>query len=203
MTGGPGFKKHFKWKFRSACWCVYGRTIRNPDRPSRVRSILYVCKGNIVRSPFAEHYSKRLIREKGYPEGALEIASGGLVTPDIKASPKEAVESAAGFGVALADHKSRLIDSSMFDSNDMIVVMDVWQLKILNRMFPEHDKKIFLLPLFDRGSDERQDGFWKYNIVDPYGKTQKDYMDCYKRMSIVVKDFLDAVNSCCVRNAGK
>ncbi|MBE0604494.1 MAG: hypothetical protein IH611_12825 [Deltaproteobacteria bacterium] len=188
---------------RSACWCLYGRTIRNPALPFRVRSILYVCKGNIVRSPFAEHYSKWLIRQKRGTESPLEIASGGLATPDTRSSPKEAVESAARFGVALREHESRLIDSSMFESNDMVVVMDVWQLKMLNRMFPEHSEKIFLLPLFDRERDKHEDGFWRYNIVDPYGKKSEDYADCYKRMSTVLVDFLDAVNPPRVPNAGK
>ncbi|MBE0604449.1 MAG: hypothetical protein IH611_12600, partial [Deltaproteobacteria bacterium] len=88
-------------------------------------------------------------------------------------------------------------------SNDMIVVMDVWQLKMLNRMFPEHSEKTFLLPLFDRERDKHEDGFWKYNIVDPYGKESEEYADCYKRMSTVLADFLEAVKSPRVPNAGK
>ena len=42
-------------------WSVYGRTICNPRLPQNINSILFVCKGNICRSPFAEYYASKYL----------------------------------------------------------------------------------------------------------------------------------------------
>ena len=195
MNPGSDFREALKKKVRSAWWRGYGRTIRNPGIPSGAGSILYVCKGNIVRSPFAELLSNRLIAEGGEPPVPLKFSSAGLVTPDVKASPEEAVRAAARFDVSLREHRPSLVNYSLVESRDLIVAMDVWQMELLNRMFPEYAGKMVLLPLYDRERDRYDDCYWKYNIVDPYGKSVEHYLECYSRMSVVLKDFIAAVRT--------
>jgi len=195
MSAGSGFKEPLKKMIRSARWGVCGMTIRNPRLPSGAAGILYVCKGNIVRSPFAELLSKRLVGDVDGPSIPLEFFSAGLVTPDVQASPEEAVRTAAQFNVSLREHRPRLINYSMVESHDLIVAMDVWQYGLLKKLFPEHARKIVLLPLYDREREKYDDSYWKYNIVDPYGKSVEHYVDCYRRMSAVIRDFIDAVRA--------
>lgn len=193
MNSGSGRRDTLKTTIRSACWGLYGRTIRNPDLPAEVIGILYVCKGNIVRSPFAELYSNRLVAGKSEAAIPLKFSSAGLVTPDTKTSPEEAVRTAAQYDVSMREHRSRLINCSMVESRDLVVAMDVWQLELLKRLFPEHERKMVLLPLYDRERDRYEDRYWKYNIADPYGKGIEHYVDCYRRMSVVLRNFIDVV----------
>jgi protein-tyrosine-phosphatase len=195
MNQRPGFMAKLKKTARRAWWRVYGRAIRKFGLPPGAGTILYVCKGNIVRSPFAEHLSNRLIADERAPSIPLNFSSAGLVTPDVQASPEEAVRTAAQFNVSLREHRPRLINYSMVESHDLIVAMDVWQYGLLKRMFPEHARKIVLLPLYDRERDKYDDPYWKYNIVDPYGKSIEHYVDCYRRMSAVIRDFIGAVRA--------
>ncbi len=146
-----------------------------------------------MRSPFAELYSNRLVAGKSEAAIPLKFSSAGLVTPDTKTSPEEAVRTAAQYDVSMREHRSRLINCSMVESRDLVVAMDVWQLELLKRLFPEHERKMVLLPLYDRERDRYEDRYWKYNIADPYGKSIEHYVDCYRRMSVVLRDFIDVV----------
>lgn len=193
MNTGSALKKAIKNGMLGLRWSVYGICIRNPVLPAEVRRILYVCKGNIVRSPFAERYSKRLLPEAGDGSHPLEFSSAGIISPETKKSPPEAVVTAKRFDVALDDHVPLLISHSLVEATDLVAVMDVWQFNTLKKLFPEHDGKIFLLPLFEAGGGGCAGKYRKYNILDPYGKEADQYDDCYCRMSGVIKNFLETV----------
>ena len=83
---------------------------------------LVVCHGNICRSPYAAGVLSRLL------EGATcaRIGSAGFDGPD-RPSPPEAIAVAAGRGVDLSDHRSKLLMLHDVLSADLIVVMDAAQ----------------------------------------------------------------------------
>ena len=45
---------------RDAWWRVRGMSIAEASLPAEPRSLLFICKGNICRSPFAERYAARV-----------------------------------------------------------------------------------------------------------------------------------------------
>ena len=120
-----------KSSVKNICWYLYGKTISNPPLPQNVESILFICKGNICRSPFAEYISSR----KYNVFNRYLFYSAGINVINPKSPPEDAIISARNFGVDLQDHKSRPIKYSLVESNDIIVATDTWQYNYLRNMF--------------------------------------------------------------------
>jgi low molecular weight protein-tyrosine phosphatase len=168
---------------KSLYWGFYGPILRNPGITSQKGKILFVCKGNICRSPFAEHYAKNTFQgDWGY-----EAESVGLEVDKSSPSPSEAVVVAREFGVSLDEHKSKRLERDMFASFDLIFTMEARHFKFLRKKYPEFRKKIFLLPLFDSEPAAGFGSYSRYNIEDPYGQGQQAFRLCFLKISRCIK----------------
>ncbi|MEM7044982.1 MAG: ATP-grasp domain-containing protein [Pseudomonadota bacterium] len=100
-------------------------------------SVVFVCFGNICRSPFAARRFQALLddREQGLAPGAngsaavvqgqrIRTLSSGLLARHGRPSPPEAVAAARIHGVELADHRSRYLGAADLARHDVIVVFD-------------------------------------------------------------------------------
>ena len=103
--------------------------------------ILFVCHGNICRSPMAEFLMKQLVNEKGledefYIESAAtsreEIGSG--VYPPVK----RILESR---GIDCSSKRARQMTCADYDNFDYIVCMDSYNLLNMERIAADTDKK--------------------------------------------------------------
>ena len=128
-------------------WKIYGKTLRNPPVPKDPKSILFICKGNICRSPYAEYASPRLL--KGSPWQELRVSSAGLAVPISEKSPADALATAGRLGVDMNAHISRPLTRELVEENDIILAMEAWQVRKMKKQYPKHSQKFFLLPLFD------------------------------------------------------
>jgi protein-tyrosine phosphatase len=167
---------------KNAYWSAYGSTFRNPPLPPAVRSILFICLGNICRSPFAERIAKKHSKESD----GIAIHSAGIRVETPMPSPIEAVESAERFGVSLRDHSSRQLRYGMMESHDIVVAVEVWQARYLGKLFPERRDRIFLLPYFIENNNVLHDAYDRCNIRDPYGRHADAYDACFKRIGTCV-----------------
>lgn len=168
-------------------WLFRGPCIHVPRPPSDPRSVLFVCKGNICRSPFAEYFANKLVKEGVL--GQIKFGSAGLHVRRPLPSPDNAIEVAKRFGVDLEDHRSQPISSDLVESYDMIVAMEVWQYAELRSSFPIHREKMFLLPLlFHNGMGGKQ-GYAAYNIPDPYGGPANAFKACFDRLSGSIEEW--------------
>lgn len=181
-------KQLIKNALRELYWAMQGKGLKNPPLPGYPKSILYVCKGNICRSPFAERLTKKLV-EKGAND-LLEIRSAGLDATVKNPPPKEAIDSAKMFGVSLDDHKARRLTRELITGSDLIVVMEVKHLHRLEETYPESKDKFFLLSMFSYEKPCWGSYYYFYNIVDPYGKTGDQFLLCYKIIEMRLKNFL-------------
>lgn len=173
-------KKWIKGDLRDLYWRIYGHTIRNPMCQATPRSFLFICKGNICRSPFAEHLARKLAGNAVRSEKAL--CSAGLQVSKPLPPPKEAILAAESFGIQLNSHKSRKITKEMLESFDMIIAMETWQVQAAKKAFPNYKEKIFLLPLFYTKDWVKRGGFSRFNIQDPYGKNLNEFHVCFNRI---------------------
>ena len=105
------------------------------------RQILVVCHGNIIRSPFAAHLLAQKL-EDGCP---LRIVSRGLGARPGTPSPAPATLAAAGFQVDLTTHVALPVSVGDVAASDVIFVMDVAQLRQMERRHPAARGKTFLL----------------------------------------------------------
>lgn len=142
--------------------------MNNNKKPT---NILFVCIGNICRSPFAHGLFTKLVYQSGY-EGFYAESAGLLALPGNSATYL-AQKVAAEYGVDLAEHKAKPISRELVDGSDLILIMEKPQKDTLIENFPEATDKTFLIRRFARfGSQSR-------GIADPYGLQYEAYRFCF------------------------
>jgi len=124
--------------------------------------ILFVCLGNICRSPLAAGILQKKVRELGLN---WQIESAGLANKYVgcTADPR-VVEVAQKHGIDLSHHIARKFQVADFDQYDMIITMDdelASRLRTKAMTLPQADK-IWLLPDFLDGLASNVD------MPDPY-----------------------------------
>lgn len=96
--------------------------------------IMFLCHGNICRSPMAEYVMKDLVRKAGL-EDRFEITSGAVsdeewFNPIYPPAQRKLREKGVSFG----NHSAHKISQEEFDSQDLIIVMDRSNLRWLTRI---------------------------------------------------------------------
>ena len=169
-------------------WRARGGAFRNPEIPLEVRSILFVCLGNICRSPFAAARAAELLQAAGLPD--VRCLSAGIRATQAARPPREACVAADAFGLSLGAHEPLQLTRELVGGVDMTVVVEASQMAALRREYPEAGDRIFLLPLFD-GAE--RPGYRRFNIADPFGQAPEVFDDCYQRLDRAVSGLISAV----------
>jgi protein-tyrosine phosphatase len=180
-------------------WRTYGTFLTHPPVPPSPRSLLFVCKGNICRSPFAEALARRHI-----PNGVrITCRSAGIVVGQPEGCPRETLGAAERFGIDLSGHRSRQVDQGLIIEANMIFAMEAWQFTRLRKLFPQHVGKIFLLSLFEENPPERSDSFHVLNIRDPYGREIEDFIECFERIDACLEGLFSVIRDEGNRSSGR
>jgi low molecular weight protein-tyrosine phosphatase len=130
---------------------------------ARVR-VLFVCLGNICRSPTAEGVMRKLVRDAGLEE-RIEVDSAGTGSWHVGEPPDaRATRVARRRGIEL-EGAARQVRPRDFAEFDLILAMDASNLRNLQRLVPDEDArtKVRLLREFDpaaAGGD--------LDVPDPY-----------------------------------
>jgi protein-tyrosine phosphatase len=184
-------KKLIKGYLRDIYWNILGKTIKNPDWSNAPKSIEFICKGNICRSPFAQYIVEKTAGSRINDE--IKIDSAGLEAKERDRSPGNAILAASDYGINLENHKPKSIDRKMFEGSAMVIVMETCQFQALKKRFPESMDKIFLLPLFENNKNAEMRGFYRYNIQDPYGKSLNEFHVCFRRIERCLEGLFDEI----------
>jgi protein-tyrosine phosphatase len=136
--------------------------------------ILFLCYGNICRSPFAERYAQAT-----FP-GRVHAASAGVFPTDGRPSPEAAQAAARRFGISLGDHASRIVTPTMLRDADVIFVFDARNhLHVRERGRAHLDKTYYLSDL---------DLSEPVQVADPWGEDAEAFVRTYRR----IKEALDS-----------
>lgn len=132
--------------------------------------ILFVCLGNICRSPAAEAVMNARIAARGLQD-AVETDSAGTYGGHSgdKADPRmRAAASQRGYTLT---HRARRITEEDFDLFDMIVVMDDMNYESVSRLAPdrEHLNRVYRFVEFCCHHPQ-----WSY-VPDPYYEGREDF----------------------------
>lgn len=117
---------------------VVGRLAANP---APIKDLLFLCYGNICRSPAAELAARNLLAKH-------TVSSAGFHETVHRSSPAHLQHAAAKFGLDLAAHRSRKAAANDIDRADLILVMDWKNYDQLLRTFPQAAGKATFLGLF-------------------------------------------------------
>ena len=108
--------------------------------------ILFVCHGNICRSPMAEFVMKDMVEKQGIAED-FYIASAATSTEEIGNGVHYGTrKKLAEFGISTDGKRAVQLKKSDYDKYDYIIGMDSWNMRNMKRMLPEDkDNKLHLL----------------------------------------------------------
>ena len=108
--------------------------------PLSMTSILFVCHGNICRSPMAEFIFRDLCRQAGL-EDRFRVASMAVSTEEIGNDIyPPAQETLRRHGIPFDRHCARRIDRASFDRYDLIVCADRSNIRAIERLFGPSSK---------------------------------------------------------------
>ena len=138
-----------------------------------VGSVLFLCLGNLCRSPFAEVAAAQRL-------AGVSVASAGFLSHDGRPSPPHVVQTAQSLGVDLTAARARRVTAAQVAQADLIVCMDVSHLQRMASEFPHAMRKTTLLGLFRPGG--------AMEMRDPY-----DLSPAATR--VVFQDMLQAIDA--------
>jgi protein-tyrosine phosphatase len=156
------------------------RRTKNTQKPYR---ILFLCHGNIIRSPMAEAIFNKDASTKGLEN--LRAESAGIYAKQGHGADPRAVTAAQELGLCLKDHRARPINQEMVEKADAIFVMDYLNEAGLLGKFPKAWKKLYMLGSFTTG-EKRE----KIEIEDPYNGDIDDIRRCYKTLRSAVQNLV-------------
>jgi len=175
---------------RNAHWARRGLTLSNPALPPSTKTLLFLCKGNICRSPFAAILANRRLAAAGL-EG-IEALSAGLKASQAKASPPDAIAAGTPFGIALSDHRPIDVTAALVDQSDVIVVMEPAQRDAVHERFPQAVGRVVLLSLYEADAS-RHAAYERFHIVDPFNKGPVAFERCYARLDRAITGLVEAL----------
>ncbi|MGG4492543.1 low molecular weight protein-tyrosine-phosphatase [Brevibacillus reuszeri] len=130
--------------------------------------VLFVCLGNICRSPMAEAVFRHLVEKEGLQQ-QISIDSCGIGGWHAGERPHNGTQKVlTQKGIAHDSLRARQITRQDFSDYDYIVCMDEENLSELNRIAPS-DKKVYRLLDFATDAQEQ-------NVEDPYYTGRFEYV---------------------------
>ncbi len=143
---------------------------------SAPRRLLFVCTGNICRSPMARFLAERLARESGLP---LTAASAGVAAEVGMGMEPGAVKALASRGIKGVSHAGRQLDAALMAEADAVYALTrAHQARIVSA-FPAHAAKVSVL--------REAAGLPDTDVDDPYGMSDDVYEECAARIEEALK----------------
>jgi protein-tyrosine phosphatase len=135
---------------------------REPISLAMNTRVLFVCMGNICRSPMAEGVFRHMVRQSGLDE-VVRVASAGTHAFHLGEAPDKRAQAAASRrGYEIGDLRAAKVREKDIDDYDMVLAMDWDNLSFLQQLAPKgsHHK----LQLLMRFATEHETA----TIADPY-----------------------------------
>ncbi|WP_038031508.1 low molecular weight protein-tyrosine-phosphatase [Thermonema rossianum] len=150
--------------------------------------VLFVCLGNICRSPMAEGIFKKLLKEEGL-ENKVMVDSAGTGSWHIGELPDRRTRQTAEKHGILLNSRARQIHREDFEIFDYILVADRSNLRDVERLAqgcPHAKSKIMLIRAFDPIAPQSE-------VPDPYYGDLSDFEEVYQILDRSLRPFLDFI----------
>ena len=148
-----------------------------------MKKILFVCHGNICRSPMAEFIMKDIVKKAGMDD-QFHIESAATSTEEIGNSVyPPARRKLAENGISCEGKTARQMTRSDYDRFDLLVGMDEWNIRNMKRIAGgDPDRKIFkMLDFTSRHGD----------VADPWytGNFDATWRDCLEGCEMIFQQY--------------
>lgn len=149
-----------------------------------MKTVLFICTGNICRSPMAEGLFRDLVKGRS----DITVTSAGIGAMSGQAPSSYAVDVMDEIGIDISSQRSKPISADMAKKADFIFVMTYGHLDSMLLLFPSAAEKTFLLREFENDLPvmERE-------VADPIGQSRDTYRFCRDQIRKALPRLLDLV----------
>jgi protein-tyrosine phosphatase len=154
--------------------------------------LLFVCLGNICRSPTAEGVMRSLVAAEGL-EDQIEIDSAGTGAWHVGNPPDRRAAAAASVQGVTLSGAARRIEPEDFERYNLILAMDASNLRDLRALAPsaEAREKVHLLREYDPAGDGERD----LDVPDPYYGGEDGFGNVFSLVQAACRGLLEEIRS--------
>jgi RpiB/LacA/LacB family sugar-phosphate isomerase len=134
-----------------------------------MKTILFICTGNVCRSPMAEALFRRAVSGRG----EFRVLSAGLGAMDGQPPTPHSVRAMDELGVDISAQRSRMLTAELVQAADLILGMTHSHVDTVALLYPPAAEKTFLLREFDETLEP-----YEKDISDPIGSSYPVYVEC-------------------------
>src|SRR3954453_10683408 len=134
-----------------------------------MKTVLFVCTGNICRSPMAEG----LFRHATKGRNEFRVFSAGVGAVEGLPPSEYAVKALRELGLDISRQRSRMLTADVVNQADYIFGMTHSHVDAITMLYPQAAEKTFLLREFDETLDS-----YENDISDPIGGSFEVYLAC-------------------------
>ena len=145
--------------------------------------ILFVCWGNICRSPSAEATFRKLLKERNL-EKAITCDSAGTIGQHHGKPPDPRMLKAAKERDLPIGGTARMVTSDDFERADLLLTMDDFNFSELSSLAPQPELKSKIKPFCSYVSGDVQE------VPDPYRKSREAFEHVYELMDTFTDDWM-------------
>ncbi len=139
--------------------------------------LVFICKGNICRSAYAEAFAKSI---------GIEAISCGIDTTAGNSANSVAIEIAAQRGLDLDQHRTTPISELKFEETDLLLAMEPWQAESLANHF-NGSHNCSLLGLWGKPN--------RSYIHDPYGSSSTYFNNCFNYIESAIHEVASKIKT--------
>ncbi len=134
-----------------------------------MKTILFICTGNVCRSPMAEGLFRRAVQGRG----DFRVLSAGLGAVNGQPPTPHSVTAMRELGIDISAQRSRQLTGELVRQADFIFGMTHGHVDTIGLMYPQAAEKTFLLREFDDSLEP-----YEKDISDPIGSPYQIYTGC-------------------------
>src|SRR5215467_8198858 len=133
-----------------------------------MKTVLFVCTGNVCRSPMAEGIFRQAVQGRG----EYRVLSAGLGAMEGQPPSPYAAQAVKELGIDISGQRSRMLTPELVQQADYIFGMTHSHIDTVMMLYPFAAEKTFLLREFDETLDQ-----FEKDISDPIGGSYEVYLN--------------------------
>src|SRR3989441_5106690 len=134
-----------------------------------MKTILFVCTGNVCRSPMAEGLFRHAVKGRN----DFRVLSAGVGAVEGQPPSEHAVQALRELGIDISKQRSRMLTGELVQQADYIFGMTHSHVDAVALLYPHAAEKTFMLREFDETLDN-----YEADISDPIGGSYEVYLNC-------------------------